>query len=63
MVGVAVLTALCTAGIGFYGRFLVALCGEWRRHRICFLERVPPQSDEPFMVEQREPERSIPRAA
>lgn len=32
----AALTMLCLGGVTFYVRFLVALCGEWRRHSIFY---------------------------
>ena len=38
-----VVMILCAAGVSFYLRVLVALCGEYRSVRICYLARVQPE--------------------
>jgi hypothetical protein len=37
MVVMTVMTALCTVGVAFYVRFLVALYKDCRHERICYL--------------------------
>jgi hypothetical protein len=56
MVEVAFMTALCTVGVGFYGRFLLALCKESRRGWACYLVRLESQSNEIRIIQQRVPE-------
>jgi hypothetical protein len=63
MVVMTAMTALCTVGVAFYIRFLVALCREGRHHRICYLVRLQPDSVDNVNLESRELETSIPRAA
>jgi len=63
MVAIAAMTALCTIGIGFYVRFLVALCKECSHHRICYLVRLQPSSEEYVLPNTQELGASISRAA
>jgi hypothetical protein len=63
MVGIAFMAPLCAMGVGFYGRFLVALCKESRRGWICYVVRLESQANETLIVEQRAPDSSMPRAA
>jgi hypothetical protein len=46
MVVTTVMTVLCSVGVAFYLRFLVALCKECKHQRICYLVRMPPESAE-----------------
>ena len=57
------MTALCTGGVAFYVRFLVALCKECRHQRICYVVRLQPESLEHIIPEAQELEASIRRAA
>ena len=57
------MTVLCTSGVTFYVRFLVALCKECRHQRISYVVRLQPESLEHIIPEARELETSIPRAA
>jgi len=63
MVPIAAITALCTVSIGFYVRFLVALCKECRQQRICYLVRLEPGFEEYINPHTRELGTSISRAA
>jgi hypothetical protein len=63
MVVTTVMTVLCSVGVAFYLRFLVALCKECKHQRICYLVRMPPESAECAIPNTRELETSIPRAA
>jgi hypothetical protein len=63
MVVTTVMTALCTVGIAFYVRFLVALSKECRHHRIRYLLRLQPDSVEQLIPEAQELGTSISRAA
>jgi hypothetical protein len=63
MVAAAVITAVCSFGVAFYIRFLVALCQEWRHQRICYLVRLQPDSSEHVIPAAPELETSIGRAA
>lgn len=63
MVVIAALTVLCTVGVGFYLRFLIALLLECRRRRVCYLVRLQPG---PIECAERQDIRtsvSLPRAA
>lgn len=42
LVAVTAMTVLCTMGVGFYFRFLVALLHECKRRRIRYLVRLQP---------------------
>jgi len=48
MVAITGMTVLCTVGVAFYVRFLVALCKECRHRRIwtCYFARIRPGSGE-----------------
>jgi len=59
----AVLTTVCTAGIAFYMRFLVALCKECERSWIGYLLRIEPDEVHIQIVEQPELETPLRRAA
>ena len=63
MVVMTVMTALCTVGVAFYVRFLVALYKECRHSRICYLVLLQSNSVEQVISEARELEATIPRAA
>jgi hypothetical protein len=66
MVVMTAMTALCTVGVGFYVRFLVALYKECRHSRICYLVLLQSNSVEQVIPEARELEEleaTIPRAA
>jgi uncharacterized protein (UPF0179 family) len=58
-----IMTAICTVGVSFYLRFLVALCKECRFTRICYLVRLEPKADEGLMSESVRGERISRRAA
>ena len=59
----AAMTLLCTAGIAFYVRFLVALCKECKPRRIGFWVRMRLGSDEESMGELQERKELFNRAA
>lgn len=63
MVVTAIVTTLCTAGIAFYLRFLVALCKEYRLHWIGYLVRLHVDSNENMVSASQEGETTLPRAA
>ena len=46
MVEVTAMIALCTIGVGFYLRFLIALLHECKRRRIRYLVRLQPDAIE-----------------
>jgi hypothetical protein len=60
MVGMAVMTISCAAGIAFYVRFLVALCKECKHRWIGYFVRI--NSDDPA-GERKEPEKAFGQAA
>lgn len=57
------MTVLCTAGVAFYVRFLVALCKECRPGRIGYWVRLRLSSREATIVELQRPGRPVGRAA
>jgi len=57
------MTVLCTAGVAFYVRFLVALCKECRAGRIGYWLWLRLSSREATIVELQRPERPLTRAA
>jgi hypothetical protein len=57
------ITLLCTAGISFYVRFLVAMCRECKTRRIGYWVRVQLGSSEESIPELRQRERPATRAA
>jgi hypothetical protein len=63
MLGMAVMTALCTAGIAFYVRFLLALCKECPPRLIAFWARLRLNSAEGVIDEPQEQDYSLTRAA
>ena len=63
MVVMAIVTTVCTVGVAFYLRFLVALCKELRVHWIGYLVRLHVDSNESGVCLSQEAETSLPRAA
>ena len=65
VVAITVMTAVRTLGVAFSVRFLVALCKEYRHHRIwiCDLVRIRPGSDICVIPNARELDVSISRTA
>ena len=63
MIVTAALSALCIGSVGFYVRFLVALCKECRRSWISYLVRLEPEYEEYAIYEEPKGEHSLPRAA
>jgi len=61
----AIVTTLCTAGVAFYLRFLVALCRECKVFWIGRLARLQSQSHEDLVSTSQEEDKdtSLPRAA
>ena len=57
------ITLLCTAGIAFYVRFLVALCKEWEPRRIGYWVRLRLGSGENTISELQERKKPVTRAA
>ncbi len=57
------MTVLCTAGIAFYGRFLVALCKEYKRRPVGYWVRLRLGSGEDTIVEAPQPRKPVARAA
>ena len=58
-----VLTMVCGAGVAFYLRFLVALCKEVFRTRICYLVRLESSAQEQLIVETERKKITLRRAA
>jgi hypothetical protein len=63
MIGIAVMTLLCVAGVAFYVRFLVALGSELRYARIRYLVRVQPSVSEVPVIAARREQAPAARAA
>ena len=63
MAPIAVMTVLCTAGVAFYVRFLVALCKECKPSLSGYWLRTQPRSDGDEVVELHEQEYPVSRAA
>jgi hypothetical protein len=57
------MTVLCTAGIAFYLRFLVALCRECKPRPIGYWVRLRLASGEDTIAELQESEQRVDRAA
>ena len=58
-----VMMVLCTAGIAFYVRFLVALCKECKPRRIGYWVRLRLGSGESMIAELQERKKPVTRAA
>lgn len=58
-----VMTVLCTAGIAFYVRFLVALCKECKPRRIGYWLRLPLGFSENAIAELQQVKKPVTRAA
>jgi hypothetical protein len=58
-----VITVLCTAGIAFYVRFLVALCKECKARRIGYWVRLRLGSSENAIAELQQGKKPATRAA
>jgi hypothetical protein len=63
MVVMALWTVLCTAGIAFYVRFLVALCKECKPRRIGYWVRLRLGSGEDALAEPQERKSPVTHAA
>lgn len=63
MVAVTAMTALCTIGVGFYLRFLIALLHESKRRRICYLVRLQAAAIECGIPDEQDIRVSLPPAA
>ena len=63
MLLIPTMTVLCTAGVAFYGRFLVALCKECEPRRSGYRLRLRLRTREATIVELQRPERPVTRAA
>ncbi|HMK22922.1 MAG TPA: hypothetical protein VK466_11355 [Terriglobales bacterium] len=63
MFAITALTLLTTAGVGFYTRFLVALCKDARLFKTCYLVRLETGPYELQVIEQPEADDSLPLAA
>jgi len=59
----ATMTVLCTAGVTFYARFLVALCKECEPRRIAYWVRIRLGSGKDAVAELQERKEPIARAA
>ena len=58
-----VMTGLCTAGIAFYVRFLVALCKECKPRSVGYWVRLRLSSGEDTVAELQERRKPVTRAA
>ncbi len=58
-----VMTVLCTAGIAFYVRFLVALCKECKPRRIGYWVRLRLSSGENAIAKLQQRKKPVTRAA
>jgi hypothetical protein len=63
MGAIALMSVLCTAGVAFYVRFLVALWKESKHRWICYLVRLEPDANEYLISEPREVKTSFSQAA
>ena len=63
MFAIAAMGAVCAAGIGFYVRFLLALCTRCIHRQICYLVRLEPGRNEDPTPELLETDKSLRRAA
>jgi hypothetical protein len=63
MMFIPAVTVLCTAGVAFYVRFLVALCKECKSRRIGYWLRLRLGSRKATIAELQRPERPGTRAA
>jgi len=63
MVLMAVMTAVCTASIAFYVRFLVALCKECKRSWIAYLVRLEREGNDCTVLQPKAVKRSFHKAA
>jgi len=63
MLVTAAITVLCTTGVGFYLRFLVALCRECKPRRIGYWVRLRLGTGEATIAEPRERKQALTRAA
>jgi hypothetical protein len=63
MLVTGLVTLLCTAGVAFYVRFLVALCKECKPRRIGYWVRVRLGSGENAISELQERKKPVTRAA
>jgi hypothetical protein len=63
MLLIPAMTVLCTAGVAFYVRFLVALCKESKLRRNGYWLRLRLGSREATILELQRSERSVTRAA
>jgi hypothetical protein len=63
MLVMSVMTVLCTAGVAFYLRFLVALCRECKFHRTGYWVRLRLDSSEDAVIELQEWKEPMKRAA
>src|ERR1700735_2972576 len=57
------MTVLCTAGIAFYGRFLVALCKECKPRSVGYWVRLRLVLGESELAEPPQPRKPVTRAA
>jgi hypothetical protein len=57
------MTVLCTAGIAFYARFLVALCKDGTPRRIGYWVRLRLGSGENAIAERQQRKKPVTRAA
>jgi hypothetical protein len=60
---IALMTVLCTSGVAFYVRFLVALCRECKPRPIGYWVRLRLASGEDTITEMHEREQPLTRAA
>jgi hypothetical protein len=60
---IASMTVLCTAGVAFYARFLVALCKECEPRRIGYWVRIRLGSGEDAVAELQARRKPVTRAA
>jgi len=63
MFATTAITLLCTSGISFYMRFLVALCRLCKTRRIRYWVRVRPGFGEESIPERAQREQPVTRAA
>ena len=63
MVAISVMTTLCSAGVAFYVRFLIALFNERKRHPNCYLVCLKASCDEHMLPNDEQLAASVSRAA
>jgi hypothetical protein len=63
MMWATAMALICIGAVGFYVRFLLALCADCKARWICYLVRLEPETVGYTVQETRAEQRLLPRAA